>query len=106
MSKGIDDQIVIDFPVPSSIRQIISELEKYDKEEDVYFYFDRSEGLEKATKDYVDERVLTEEQRELLIQKYSQGVQGQRSSMRLSRYSNRSKVIFMEFLAMKFSKRY
>ena len=38
MSKWIDDQIVIDFPVPSSIRQIISELEKYDKEEDVYFY--------------------------------------------------------------------
>ena len=53
MSKGIDDQIVIDFPVPSSIRQIISELEKYDKEEDVYFYFDRSEWLENATKDYV-----------------------------------------------------
>lgn len=48
-----------------------SELEKYDKEEDVYFYFDRSEWLENATKDYVYERVLTEEQRELLIQKYS-----------------------------------
>ena len=57
MSKWIDDQIVIDFPVPSSIRQIISELEKYDKEEDVYFYFDRSEWLENATKDYVYERV-------------------------------------------------
>ena len=71
MSKWIDDQIVIDFPVPSSIRQIISELEKYDKEEDVYFYFDRSEWLENETKDYVYERVLTEEQRELLIQKYS-----------------------------------
>ena len=71
MSKWIDDQIVIDFPVPSSIRQIISELEKYDKEEDVYFYFDRSEWWENATKDYVYERVLTEEQRELLIQKYS-----------------------------------
>jgi hypothetical protein len=71
MSKWIDDQIVIDFPVPSSIRQIISELEKYDKEEDVYFYFDCSEWLENATKDYVYERVLTEEQRELLIQKYS-----------------------------------
>ena len=74
MSKWIDDQIVIDFPVPSSIRQIISELEKYDKEEDVYFYFDRSEWLENATKDYVYERVLTEEQRELLIQKYSEEV--------------------------------
>ena len=69
MSKWIDDQIVIDFPVPSSIRQIISELEKYDKEEDVYFYFDRSEWLENATKDYVYERVLTEEQRELDVYK-------------------------------------
>ena len=71
MSKWIDDEIIIDFPVPSPIRQIMDELEKYDKEEDVYFYFDRSEWLENATKDYVYEKVLTEKQRELLIQKYS-----------------------------------
>ncbi len=69
MSKWIDDQLVIDFPVPSSIRQLISELEKYGRQEDVYFYFDRSERLENAAKDYVYESVLTEEQRELLIQK-------------------------------------
>ena len=71
MSKWIDDSIIIDFPIPNPIQQIISELEKYDQEEDDYFYFDRSELLENLTKDYVYEEVLTSDQRELLIQKYS-----------------------------------
>ena len=71
MSKWIDDSIIIDFPIPNPIQQIISELEKYDQEEDDYFYFDRSELLENLTKDYVYEEVLTAKQRELLIQKYS-----------------------------------
>ncbi|WP_255370393.1 hypothetical protein [Holdemania sp. Marseille-P2844] len=36
-------------------------MEKYGRQEDVYFYFDSSERLENAVKDYVDESVLTQD---------------------------------------------
>ena len=71
MSKWIDDDIIIDFPLPNPVKEVIAELEKFDEEEDVYFYYDRSELLENITKDYVYEKRLTAKQRDLLVRKYS-----------------------------------
>ena len=48
----INDDIVIDFPLPQSMLYLIEELEKLDAEED-YAYFNYAEALDTGAKELI-----------------------------------------------------
>lgn len=65
----INEDIVIDFPVPKSLLPIIAALEELDEKED-YCYFDWSEALDCSAKEFVVRGKLTKKQWDLLCAKY------------------------------------
>ena len=66
----IDESIIIDFDIPPAIQDIIDVLDQANKVKNYGAYTNWSDAIEYNTKDYVKEKVLTPNQRELLIQKY------------------------------------
>ena len=57
----INDDIVIDFPLPQSMLYLIEELEKLDAEED-YAYFNYAEALDTGAKELYRRGTLTRKQ--------------------------------------------
>lgn len=67
--RWINDDVVIDFPIPKSLLPIIEELEKADANED-WGYFDWSEVLDCDAKEYARVGKLTIKQWDTLCEKY------------------------------------
>ena len=65
----INDDIVIDFPLPQSMQYLIEELEKLDAEED-YAYFNYAEALDTGAKELYRRGTLTRKQWNQLCLKY------------------------------------
>lgn len=65
----IREDVVIDFPIPNSLQEIIAILELLDIAED-YGYYDYSEALDCGAKEYVYQGILTKKQWETLCLKY------------------------------------
>ena len=65
----INDDIVIDFPLPQSMLYLIEELEKLDAEED-YAYFNYAEALDTGAKELYRRGTLTRKQWDQLCLKY------------------------------------
>lgn len=66
----INDDIKIDFPLPELLQNLVNELEEMDMEEN-WLYFDRCEFLENITKECIISGWITDEQRDLLCQRYT-----------------------------------
>lgn len=67
--RWINDEIVIDFPLPKSLLNLIEELEQYDREEN-YAYFNYAEALDLGAKELFRRGTLTHEQWDRLCLKY------------------------------------
>lgn len=65
----INDDIVIDFPLPQSMLYLIEELENLDAEED-YAYFNYAEALDTGAKELYRRGTLTRKQWDQLCLKY------------------------------------
>lgn len=65
----IRDDVLIDFPIPKSLQELIKILEQMDAEMD-YGYYDYSEALDCGAKEYVYQGKLTKKQWQTLCLKY------------------------------------
>ena len=69
--RWADTSIVIDFPLPQKVQEIVSELEKFDMEEN-YGYFEDCDYLDVFAKRYIGSG-LTQEQYDQLLCRYHGG---------------------------------
>lgn len=68
----VDDNVKIDFKLPSMIQELVNELEEMDRNED-WSYFDRCGFIENITKEFVINGEMTGRQRDILCQRYHGG---------------------------------
>lgn len=68
----VDDNVKIDFKLPSMIQDLVNELEEMDRNED-WSYFDRCGFIENITKEFVINGEMTGRQRDILCQRYHGG---------------------------------
>lgn len=68
----VDDNVNIDFKLPSMIQDLVNELEEMDRNED-WSYFDRCGFIENITKEFVINGEMTGRQRDILCQRYHGG---------------------------------
>lgn len=65
----IDNEIIVDFPLPTFLQNVINDLEAMDKNQDEA-YFEWCGYLENCTKEFVLDGIITEEQRDRLCERY------------------------------------
>lgn len=72
--RWADTRIIIDFPLPNKVQEIVDELERFDLEGH-YGYFEDCEYLDVFAKRFIGDG-LTQEQYDLLLCRYHGGLTG------------------------------